>query len=331
DRIADPTLWPDDPDLALRITYPPGYPDEAPRLAVEGGSSLHPVQERALLRDVYHAARIEAGTPCELSCIQAARNFFLDGGLSQAGMALLSDDCLAEILSYVATTKEAVEGIARALPVFKGVEKADVVWKEVCRRRWREKWGFERRWERAVEEYVRQHQSRGVTRTAKSLTHHYWHHRYHEEECDSQRSTITTDELCSISFDCRNWFSMREYHRRQSIRMQDVLPAGLRESLAKDVRFDVRGGVRSEKSWFLSLRWSFVDGEVRLKHQGRSIESLRVRRLPSWGWQLWGNGFVFRSVDDDEDDGGGGGEDLWEDYLSRIVMQEKPEYRTTRT
>ncbi|KAL7539261.1 hypothetical protein ACHAWF_006358 [Thalassiosira exigua] len=324
DQISDPDLWPNDRDLALGITYPPTYPDAAPMFDIESGhrSSLHTIQEQALLRDVSNAARSEAGMPCAFSCVQAARDFFLGGGLAQAGISLLSDDCLAEILSFVATSKDAVEGISRALPLFAGVNKADVVWKEVCRQRWREKWGFKRRWESAMDGYVQEMQLRIPEHKLKTTPKHYWFDRYHWEEADCSRCEISADELCSISFDCRRWFSEQPL-QWGSVVVMEILATGLRDSLAQDIQFNMDGGTHSEIPWFCTLWWSITNGEVRLKIRTRTIDtlfqSLRMRRLPSWGWQLWGDDFVFRSTDEN-------GMDVWEDYLSHIVIQEKPEW-----
>ena len=72
---------------------------------------------------------------------------------------------------------------------------------------------------------------------------------------------------------------------------------------------------------------------------GSSIETLTVRRLASWGWELRGADYVFRAIDDivdDSDDNhkniiegtdGSTKEDkLWEDLTCNLVVQEMPEW-----
>ena len=45
-----------------------------------------------------------------------------------------------------------------------------------------------------------------------------------------------------------------------------------------------------------------------------------VTRLPNWGWELSGDLFLIRAVDNDN------AEDMWQDLTSKIIVQEKPEW-----
>ena len=85
DQVADASLWPPDANLALRVTYPPAYPDAPPTFALGHAMSLLEFkigQERACLGAVRDAAAAEAGMPCVMGCIYAAREFFEGGGLA---------------------------------------------------------------------------------------------------------------------------------------------------------------------------------------------------------------------------------------------------------
>ena len=55
-------------------------------------------------------------------------------------LSILSDDCLAHILLFLATSKEDVDCVVMALPSFEAVGKVDIVWRELCQQRWKEKW-----------------------------------------------------------------------------------------------------------------------------------------------------------------------------------------------
>lgn len=82
------------------------------------------------------------------------KEFLEGGGLSQAGLSLLSDDCLANILSYLATSKDEMDEICLALPIFAdNAAKTNIVWKQLCKLRWKEKWGFKKRWERSLQNF----------------------------------------------------------------------------------------------------------------------------------------------------------------------------------
>jgi hypothetical protein len=118
------------------------YPDEAPVFDLMYCSNItrmHPIQENALLSQINEVARTELGTPCILSCLYAAREFFDNFGLIQATLYMLSDDCLACVLSYLASSKEDVDTVVTSLPLFAAVYKTDIVWKELCCNRWKKK------------------------------------------------------------------------------------------------------------------------------------------------------------------------------------------------
>ena len=143
EEVGDKSLWPLDEELALKVTYPANYPNETPIFDLvysQTEAHLHHIQENALLNHINAAAEMEMGSPCILSCFYAARDFFDDMGLVQAGLSMLKDDCLACILSYLATAKDDVDRAVIALPLFNGVYKTDLVWEVLCYCRWKTKW-----------------------------------------------------------------------------------------------------------------------------------------------------------------------------------------------
>jgi len=142
-EVEDVSLWPRDKDLELKVEYPAKYPDDIPILSLvysETKLRMHPIQEKTLLDQINAVAESELGTPSVLSCFYAAREFFENFGIIQAGLSILSDDCLACVLSYLAVSKSSIDCVVSALPLFAGVYKTDIVWKELCRSRWKEKW-----------------------------------------------------------------------------------------------------------------------------------------------------------------------------------------------
>lgn len=84
DQITDESLWPADIDFALRVSYPPSYPDVPPKLTFDHGMNLLEFkigQEQACLSVIRDVAKSEVGMPCVMSCVYAAREFFEGGGL----------------------------------------------------------------------------------------------------------------------------------------------------------------------------------------------------------------------------------------------------------
>mmetsp|Transcript_2263 Transcript_2263/g.5253 ORF Transcript_2263/g.5253 Transcript_2263/m.5253 type:complete len:407 (+) Transcript_2263:114-1334(+) len=320
------SLWAAPDDLALSVTYHAAYPDTMPIFGLvnkntnEKHASLHAIQEQALLKAITTAALAEAGMPCVYGCTHAACAFLENGGLAQAGISLLSDDCLAHILSYLASSRDDVEEVCTALPIFEVASKTNTVWRELCRRRWGEKWRFKKRWKCALDKFLTQ------------SGQHFWMKAYEDEEEDAKRNHIICQELSEMAFDYRQWFSFTLF-RNQPDNMRDVLPTGLRNSLAQDVVFSDNGDVQTSREWLRRLSWKSVnsnnDGtlsEIRLWFESnvRRVvgESLTVHRLKNWGWELRGSDYVMRAIDDSHSSE----EELWGDLTSKIVLEEKPDW-----
>mmetsp|Transcript_1851 Transcript_1851/g.1989 ORF Transcript_1851/g.1989 Transcript_1851/m.1989 type:complete len:493 (-) Transcript_1851:124-1602(-) len=328
--------------FVLVVTYPPRYPNDyvTPLFEIichNNGrpNALHIVQEQALLNAVTTTAvaATTIGMPSVYDCIRTALQFLEDGGLGliQAGISLLGDDCLAHILSFLATSKEIIEEICIALPIFDASSKSNVVWKELCRRRWSKKWGFTKRWDRAIKNF----QTTITLTTQPQQQHFYWIKAYNNEEEDAKKNqnSIAREDFCEMIFDVRHWFSFRLL-RNQPYNMRDVLPSGLKESLARDVIFTISGRVQSsdQPEWrHRRCSWTSIsntttttttssktntsnhyDGttrrisEVRLRQQASNnkhrslssvVENLTVHRLLNWGWELRGSDYVLRAID----------------------------------
>ena len=52
-----------------------------------------------------------------------------------------------------------------------------------------------------------------------------------------------------------------------------------------------------------------------------SVESLDVRRLKNWGWELCGSDYVLRAIDHNSSE-----DHLWGDLTKKIVFEEKPDW-----
>lgn len=304
-------------ELALTVRYPPTYPETIPILGViydKTKSPLHVFQETALLEAVTTAARLDLGMPSVYRCVQAACDFIFKGGLSDAGLSLLSDDSLAHILSFLATSRDTIGEICVALPIFSAASETNAVWQQLCRRRWGEKWGFKQRWSR-------------VLRNAQTQSdEHFWMQAYKEEEQNAQKTFLTHNDIITLTFDVRQWFSFNLF-RNQPTNMRDVLPTGLRHSLAKDVVFLATGAVHSDREWLRNVVWKANNLEkieevtFKLASNGRTpVESFSVHRLSTWGWQLAGSDYVLRAIDEEEDP------KLWEDLTENIILEEKSEW-----
>ncbi len=304
-------------DLALTIKYTPNYPDTLPIFGVgytRTHASLHPIQERAIVKIAEDTAQTELGMPSIYQAVHAVKAFLEQGGLAQAGIALLSDDCLAHILQYLVTKKDDIDDVLLALPIFEQPAKMNVVWKQLCQCRWKDKWGYKQRWKNALEHSQQQHYNEA-----------YWIEAYNKEEEDSSGRSLTCDELSALTFDMRQWFDFNLF-RNQPDNMRDVLPSGLKNSLARDVVFASTGDIISERRSLRTYIWkSFRDAadivQIRLPRMNSSIENFTFHRLENWGWELRGSDYVCRAVDDDGDI-----DKLWTDFTSCIVVQDKPEW-----
>eukprot|EP00804_Cyclotella_cryptica_P020155 CCRYP_014918-RA/>CCRYP_014918-RA protein AED:0.02 eAED:0.02 QI:35/1/1/1/1/1/2/256/419 len=337
DNETENEFWPRDKGLALKVEYPSNYPEELPIFSViysQPKARLHKVQERALLNHLNSVAASEKGMPCILSCFYAARDFFDHLGLVLAGLSMLSDDCLACVLSYLASSKEDVDCVVTALPLFQGVYKTDIVWKELCCSRWKEKWGFRRRWEKALRDFHLQQQQQLETNQSKyrnqsrsnsskrnsSHQPYFWFDRYDFEERDSLRATITIDELCQCPYERRRWFGHSDPLNIRS--MRNLLPTGL-TSPGNNCQFTFSGNILGYSHNNVTYSLDNSNPNIVIVSSMNAREHLVVHRTSTWGWQMQNDDFVLRSV---VEEGGkfASPDQLWKDLTSIIVLQERP-------
>lgn len=186
------------------------------------------------------------------------------------------------------------------------------IWREICHRRWKGKWGFHPRWERALMDH-----SNSVNQKHKQRQEHlnFWKSRYFFEERDATRRLILAEELVSLVFDFRFWIGQPFVFDGRV-----VVKSGLLESASSNVKFsrpsqyehgerldeDISGPIWSARGhltghpckesgieWFLdeltgTVQWGFTPN---LWPQGS------VQRLDSWGWQIQNPNVVLRSID----------------------------------
>ena len=401
-------------ELALGITFPPDYPHHSPPqfhvhyTNTTKFAKLHPLQEEAMLQCAINVAASSSSSsnynqtdegegmmPCAYDCVLAVQEFLHQGGLDQACLlsTLLSsaEDCLAHIISYLVTSIEDIDTICTSLPLIyrkeSNVIKSNVVWRELCARRWKTKWGFEKRWKKYLDEFsmmttMQQPSSSSTTISLSSTTstktkhsvdaqQYFWMNAYNHEEADASRSHLTRQELQTMIFDYRTWFSI-SLLLNQPENMRDVLPSGLKMSLAKDVVFlsaaaaaaaaaagtstSLGGSISSHNSALCNLMWEGSTNDGRYDDHGAItgidlmkpsslstaviLERLVVGRLPNWGWELRGSNSIFRALDDGNNnnrhiEGGATTDDeddkLWEDLTSNMIIQERPGWITTNS
>mmetsp|Transcript_17785 Transcript_17785/g.50908 ORF Transcript_17785/g.50908 Transcript_17785/m.50908 type:complete len:533 (+) Transcript_17785:138-1736(+) len=290
----DPSLWPSDPTFALVVTYPPSYPNAPPVFsfssagctAAAAAAALHPVQEEACLASIATAIRpdLAARNPCVLPAVAAARDFFLGGGLAAGLLHSVGEDVLGHVLAYAATDPRAVEDAVEAMPLFGAVRRTNGVWKQLCRLRWKAKWGYERRWRVALAEErefcLRQEQEQEqqqprqqgqqglVAGNAAATNATWWYERYLWQEEDAKRSAMTACELTDSGWDMRRYFVSP---RQNPDHMRDVHMSGLGRSARKPFRFVMHPhpgnwadrlpvGIPRDQALGAGPTWNLVDG-----------------------------------------------------------------------
>ena len=197
---------------------------------------------------------------------------------------------------------------------FQQLLASDPVWRELCRQRWKTKWGFCPRWEKALADYAVW--NRDVTDEVKGGTDNtqhntytggnFWRLRYISEEQDSTRQNILIEELNKLVFDFRFWIG-----HPTVVDERIVVKSGLLNSASTDVRFapsssniandwwSARGVLtghpcnESGVEWFLDeasgiIQWGFPPD---LWPQGI------VRRLDTWGWEIRNPNVVLRAIE----------------------------------
>jgi len=231
------------------------------------------------------------------------------------------------------------------------IRTSETFWKELCHQRWKEKWGFHRRWEEALKHYDVFNECQG----ARDSRVTFWRQRYFEQEQDATRQSISPRELNLLTFDFRFWIGQPTV-----VDERIVVKSGLLQSASKDIRFlnneeehqvveegnedwySYRGALTGHPcrepgiEWFMNessiIQWGF---RPNLWPKGE------IRRTELWGWEIRNPNVVMRAIDplpssDDDDDATEEGNDLndnsdnklWKDLidsLENVPMRNAPE------
>lgn len=175
-------------------------------------------------------------------------------------LVLSCPDLLVRIIVYVAdgTDHQSLSKLSGVSKSFKKITKSDQFWRELCYHRWRGKWGFHKRWEKALAEYEDRNvdkrpawqrraqesmdmydiecgqEKRSKMYESKSRDDYFWECRYSKEELDGIRKYMRDDELESFVFDFRYW-SVQEAVWDDNRPFK--LASGLYQSSSEVVRF----------------------------------------------------------------------------------------------
>lgn len=169
------------------------------------------------------------------------------------------------------------------------IRTSETFWKELCHQRWKEKWGFHRRWEEAVKQYDMFHECK--ERRGSGVT--FWRDRYFEEEQDATRRSIGMRELNSLKFDFRFWIGQPTV-----VDERIVVKSGLLQSASRDVRFHWREDEDHQVEEGHEERWFSYRGEL-TGHPCREpgIEWFMNQSIIQWGYRpnLWPKGEIRRT------------------------------------
>eukprot|EP00573_Skeletonema_grethae_P006196 CAMPEP_0201707172 /NCGR_PEP_ID=MMETSP0578-20130828/50904_1 /ASSEMBLY_ACC=CAM_ASM_000663 /TAXON_ID=267565 /ORGANISM="Skeletonema grethea, Strain CCMP 1804" /LENGTH=307 /DNA_ID=CAMNT_0048195729 /DNA_START=42 /DNA_END=965 /DNA_ORIENTATION=+ len=187
------------------------------------------------------------------------------------------------------------------------IRTSETFWKELCRQRWKEKWGFHRRWEDALKWYdvFNNDQGRSDTRVT------FWRERYFEEEQDATRQSISLRELNSLTFDFRFWIGQPTV-----VNERIVVKSGLLQSASRDVRFwwkdDEENRVEEgSEEWFSyrgvltghpcrepGIEWFMNDSSIiQWGFRPNLWPKGEIRRTENWGWEIRNPNVVMRAID----------------------------------
>mmetsp|Transcript_127112 Transcript_127112/g.395612 ORF Transcript_127112/g.395612 Transcript_127112/m.395612 type:complete len:268 (+) Transcript_127112:43-846(+) len=195
---------------------------------------------------------------------------------------------------------------ATASPCLAASARADAIWRPLCERRWRGKWGFAARWARCTSE---------ADRWAP------WRFRFYREEADAaRRHCITPEELQSLRFDFRMRLDVLHCASTE-MRFGPASWDPAEPHIPKAEEGATCGSVSGHPMMDTRLTWV-------LDPDGRGLQwgiwpnywpKGFVRRLPTWGWEVINPNVVMRAQDDGGNRAGVGGAGLWEDLLDDLV------------
>jgi hypothetical protein len=219
-------------------------------------------------------------------------------GTGRPCLLLESADLIREVASFLV---DDAKTLCRLSSVSKSCQAAVLgspqVWKATCRHRWARKWGFCQRSKAALEEAA-----------AAAEDGRWWRDKYQWQERDAKRTSITAEELHSLTFDFRFWLS-------QFWGQGNLLASGLKWTASQDFQFASRPSfqVNPENSW-PGLQRGVLKGhpsgredlEWFLDQAGTSMKWGKlpllwpkgtVHRLETWGWEIRNANVCLRAMD----------------------------------
>mmetsp|Transcript_52843 Transcript_52843/g.153758 ORF Transcript_52843/g.153758 Transcript_52843/m.153758 type:complete len:283 (-) Transcript_52843:8-856(-) len=184
---------------------------------------------------------------------------------------------------------------------------SDVVWRPLCQKRWRGKWGFDSRWER------------WTAGTDRELP---WYTKFRVEEADARRSWVTPEELQSLRFDFRMRLDVQKCISR-SMRFGPPAWDPQDQHVPQTETGGASGSVSGHPLEDPRLTW-VLDPDGQGLQWGLWPEYWpkgRLRRLPSWGWEVINQNVVLRALDAESPAGRavGADRDLWADLVDDLV------------
>ena len=191
------------------------------------------------------------------------------------------------------------------------------MWERLCRSRWKDKFGYQERYDTAKALF-------DSSSLHNDASPEFWYQQYYKAEADAKRNTITIEELTSITFSCRSWFdplitppTWKKRHR--------VWMSGLQYSTSDEIEFSLSspentcGWVTGHPSGVVDWYWQSNGSIINIEDpRPTKFRTLRVRRLPNWGWELASDVIVLRAVDQTE---ASTIDELWHDYTSILIDQ----------
>lgn len=156
------------------------------------------------------------------------------------GSTFATPDLLLDIIRHLIDDDflPALSSLSLVSKNFHRASLSDRLWREVCYRRWKSKFGFRARWEKAVADCPPAGPDRGGRTTRRSPNDEpgsasdFWRARYFAQEEDAARSLILAEELEALTFDFRFWIG-----RPTVVDGRIVVRSGLLESASEEVRF----------------------------------------------------------------------------------------------
>jgi hypothetical protein len=214
---------------------------------------------------------------------------------TSVGTVFGSIDLVQEILLNLTddpTNLSMITGVSKSFQA--AALDSSQVWRDACRLRWSNKWGFAERWKRAE----RESQSSG----------RWWRERYLWEEMDSKRDSINAQELCRFVWDMRFWLT--DFWGYQ----ENVLRPGLRRTASSEFQFGPPPsqiiGVWND-SW--ASQWTFRIGVVSCWRWKRP--KAEICRLENWGWEIRNPTVCLRAIDARTNHNM---YSMWDDYLQSV-------------